>query len=1349
MKNLKKKIAGILAAVMTFASCGLTAFAAEGDVVTEYGTIPAEYADKTFVAFSGSKAVFAHDEFYGSEVGIYHQAKKYLKDNPVNADGTMANGAKEIKVLMQKDYTMGSSDSGGNLAQLKGNFTLDLNGHTFTQANKKNIFDAEAKPWGTYGVFETHITMKNGSIVIDNGNLIRYKTHNTGAIPKQYTFDFENIDFSVTEAISVTSLVFYDNGDKKTLPTNYDISFNDCSFDLTKTTRNVILFGAQHTSNPDIRINYSVTGGSIKANKMSQITMASFGTSNASIEYKADSASGLYTTITLPSGETAPTVTLTDSEKTLKYAKYSDNEDGTSTYAPGVISEYGVIPPQFAGNTFVAFSGGNALYASDYLYDTKVDGVEQKGIIYYVKENILKNNLKSDGVLKDNAVEAQVLMQKDFTNTVAWSNIAQVRGKVTIDLNQHTLTSTTYLLATQAKPFTNNISDSHIVLKNGNVVLGNYALAYYESHRGSSYAGTATKGYILDIDNVNISLKSGSTLADLIKYNKPGNSTNETLCADYDITFNDCTFDFKNATKKINIFSATHTLKDIYTVDCTINGGNIIKGNYDVVMHNITATGDASFTWGQGADSLYTTLTLPAGNVRPDATVNVNGTDMIYDKVSEMDSYATYKLIPADTEVIKTAYGDILPGHAQDNFAAFSNGKLLFTHNEIFGANNTGVYHLAKEYVKANTINSDGTIAEGAKEVQILQLHDAKLTATYANLAQYKGNITIDLNGKTLTTTKNTTVFSAAAKPWGTYGVFDTNITMKNGKLVLDNGYLINYNTWIGSYTGNLKKKMAFNFENIGFSLADGYSRNALITYSANNLEPIDSVFDISFKDCDFDVTKAVSETMTLFKANHPEEGTSVNYKIEGGSITAKSANVLTVCSLADSNAEAEFIKDSVTGDYMTLILPENAADPREVIDVNGEMMRYTKAALSDGSNAIYKLSALTECEFLDYDIDNKAAKLFVKEAGTYAVVFADYDGDILTGVEIVEKEFAKGIQTVEQENDFTADEIMLWNNLEDMTPLCEPKRVYTIMAIGNSFAQDSVFYLDDIAAADGVVLKSYNLMIGGRTLGEHCNSWDDETDPYTVQVNAGASIGEMTIKDVAEMSDWDYVMLQGTTHNISSDTSTRYDDAFWGEDNETGESVDAVPVWTSLKDNIAATVPGAKRFVHATWSPYEAAAEIFYYGKYKDGTPDSRGAFTSSILERAQLGADIYSTEKRAGGEGAFIPTAVAVDYLIRHYGFPEYEGELDENDRFSQVPDVRGVYRDKTCHLSANVGRVLAGLVWYEMITGTPATENNYERVTLSAEDMAMIKEAAHYACENYMTYNPENVDAYQDAA
>ena len=44
--------------------------------------------------------------------------------------------------------------------------------------------------------------------------------------------------------------------------------------------------------------------------------------------------------------------------------------------------------------------------------------------------------------------------------------------------------------------------------------------------------------------------------------------------------------------------------------------------------------------------------------------------------------------------------------------------------------------------------------------------------------------------------------------------------------------------------------------------------------------------------------------------------------------------------------------------------------------------------------------------------------------------------------------------------------------------------------------------------------------------------------------------------------------------------------------------------------------------------------------------------------------------------------------------------------------------------------------------MITGNSAVENRYERSTLSSADMAKLKEAAHYACLNYMKYDPEAV-------
>ena len=288
------------------------------------------------------------------------------------------------------------------------------------------------------------------------------------------------------------------------------------------------------------------------------------------------------------------------------------------------------------------------------------------------------------------------------------------------------------------------------------------------------------------------------------------------------------------------------------------------------------------------------------------------------------------------------------------------------------------------------------------------------------------------------------------------------------------------------------------------------------------------------------------------------------------------------------------------------------------------------------------------------------------------------------------------------------------------------------VLAIGNSFSDDSVRRLREIAEADGVNIKSFSAYVAGRPLAGHYNALMEETD-YRIDIEGASKYEELgtvhdfeTIKNMLSKYDWDYVTLQGTTHYNS------YDEGLWGVDGTETEKY-----WTALKDCVAEIKPDAKRLVNATWSPVNELAANVKDGLFEGGVPDARGAYITALLPNEQKGADIYSTEVGKDGEKAYIPVGVAVDYLVRNYDFPEYE--LDANGKYDNSPETRGVYRDTVCHMTNNVGRVLAGLVWYEMLTGTPATENKYQRSTLSESDMAKLKEAAHYACLNYMNYSP----------
>ncbi len=280
------------------------------------------------------------------------------------------------------------------------------------------------------------------------------------------------------------------------------------------------------------------------------------------------------------------------------------------------------------------------------------------------------------------------------------------------------------------------------------------------------------------------------------------------------------------------------------------------------------------------------------------------------------------------------------------------------------------------------------------------------------------------------------------------------------------------------------------------------------------------------------------------------------------------------------------------------------------------------------------------------------------------------------------------------------------------------------VLAIGNSFSQDCVRILYNIAAADGVNINPYNAYIAGRNLKGHYDAWQgNDSTTYRVQERGISGEDYRALKDIVKMNQWDYVILQGTTHYPA------YDEGLWGVNSSNTNTY-----WTTLKNGIIEFLPNAKRLVHASWAPSNDLVPNINNGMFAGGTPDAMGAYLTALLPNVQVGANIFSSETALNDNKAYIPTAVAVDYLIRHYGFPEKD--------YDNLSETLGVYRDETCHLTDNVGRVLAGLVWYEMITGNPATENAYTRSTLSEADMIKLKAAAHYACQNYLTYDPSAI-------
>ena len=298
----------------------------------------------------------------------------------------------------------------------------------------------------------------------------------------------------------------------------------------------------------------------------------------------------------------------------------------------------------------------------------------------------------------------------------------------------------------------------------------------------------------------------------------------------------------------------------------------------------------------------------------------------------------------------------------------------------------------------------------------------------------------------------------------------------------------------------------------------------------------------------------------------------------------------------------------------------------------------------------------------------------------------------------------------------------------------------YDVMAIGNSFAQDSMVHLKEIAAADGIVINSYDCFIGGQTLNGHYQRLLADDSKYEILPEGDSSGIKTSIRNILTYRDWDFVLLQGTTHDVAFDTS------LWNDDTR---------AWTTLTEAVKELAPNAKRYVHATWAPYsdQAARVQSANPSYipDDENLDARGDYTKALIPHQEFGAEIFSTELRYDNSGkkAYVPSMIAVDYAIRHFGFDEHTGTLTDStsgssNKYWDSSSTTGMYRDTTCHLTSNVGRLLAGFVWYEMLTGNDVRENPYKNKKLTDEQNANLKEAAHYACTNYATYDPALISA-----
>ena len=240
----------------------------------------------------------------------------------------------------------------------------------------------------------------------------------------------------------------------------------------------------------------------------------------------------------------------------------------------------------------------------------------------------------------------------------------------------------------------------------------------------------------------------------------------------------------------------------------------------------------------------------------------------------------------------------------------------------------------------------------------------------------------------------------------------------------------------------------------------------------------------------------------------------------------------------------------------------------------------------------------------------------------------------------------------------------------DDISALCKHAKTeiksLKVLAIGNSFSEDSMEWLYNIAQSMGYNnIMLANAYIGGCTLQTHYNNSVSGAGGYTYQFNnsgewqynSGKSL-EYCIKS----EDWDLITLQQASG--SSGMPDTYE-----------------PYLTNLIEyvNRTKTNPDAKLAWHMTWAYSQNSTHGEYY-KYNNNQMTMYNAIVSATQTKVLQHDEISFV----------IPTGTAI-----------------QNVRTSAAGDT--LNRDGF-HLDLIFGRYVAGLTWFAAITGEPIDDITY---------------------------------------
>lgn len=231
------------------------------------------------------------------------------------------------------------------------------------------------------------------------------------------------------------------------------------------------------------------------------------------------------------------------------------------------------------------------------------------------------------------------------------------------------------------------------------------------------------------------------------------------------------------------------------------------------------------------------------------------------------------------------------------------------------------------------------------------------------------------------------------------------------------------------------------------------------------------------------------------------------------------------------------------------------------------------------------------------------------------------------------------------------------------------------ILAIGNSFTQDGVRYLQRIAKNQGEEMTIVSLVIGGCSLGDHFRNIKADNKCYQMEFNGEWTGFFMGIKDVLLGRNWDVITIQ--QFSVESPKYETYQ-----------------PYLNYIVNFLRENAPKAKVYIQQVWSYENGSAILKNWTNYKD--TEEMFVDTKASYEKALI-------DSKADG---LIRSGEVMLELMRK-GFK--------------------VHRDGF-HATLGLGRYALSLLWFSFLTGKGIDEVNISEFDepVSDEQIAAAKAA-----------------------